>query len=204
MRHMSKLFRRHSNILCFFCQTPVSPFPKNPRNFKCPTCSCWNRYDVNGEILSDEPAMHDETLNKNSFAKRGMYEILMGEDTLQILRVWFRIASPRIDRFPTSYGPGPFCHTCQTNQMLIVNLLSSYLPPPEVRPLSSSKSPRTANSYTPYHRAPDTLSALKCSRNTANHYTCDTHRSVRTVCPWLRMRFGRRIRWPARRLSGLG
>ncbi|KAF5356202.1 hypothetical protein D9756_004116 [Leucocoprinus leucothites] len=107
---MAQLFRRHSNILCFFCQTPVTPFPKNPRNFKCLVCGCWNRYDVNGEIISDEPAMHDESLNKQSFAKR---------------------ASLRIDRFPTSYGPGPFCHTCQTNQMLIVNLLSSYLPPPE-------------------------------------------------------------------------
>ncbi|KAF9455088.1 hypothetical protein P691DRAFT_792180 [Macrolepiota fuliginosa MF-IS2] len=107
---MPPLFRRHSNIICFFCQTPASPLPKNPRNFRCTTCSCWNRYDANGEILSDEPAMHDETLNKQSFARR---------------------ASPRKDRFPTSYGPGPFCHTCQTNQMLIVNLLSSYLPPPE-------------------------------------------------------------------------
>ncbi|KXN83863.1 Integral inner nuclear membrane protein ima1 [Leucoagaricus sp. SymC.cos] len=109
---MSQLFRRHSNIACFFCHTAVSPFPKNPRNFKCPTCGCWNRYDVSGEIVSDEPAMHDEALNKQSFLKRGN-------------------SSLRIDRFPTSYGPGPFCHTCQTNQMLIVNLLSSYLPPPE-------------------------------------------------------------------------
>ncbi|KAF7784643.1 hypothetical protein Agabi119p4_808 [Agaricus bisporus var. burnettii] len=107
---MSHLFRRHSNILCFFCQTPVSSLPKDIRNFKCPTCACWNKYDANGEIISDEPAMYDENLNKDSFAKR---------------------ASPRRDRFPTSYGPGPFCHTCQTNQMLLMNLLSSYLPPPE-------------------------------------------------------------------------
>lgn len=68
---MSQLFRRRSNIICFFCQTAVTPFPKNPRNFKCLTCSCWNRYDVKGEIVSDEPAMHDEALNKQSFAKRG-------------------------------------------------------------------------------------------------------------------------------------
>lgn len=34
------------------------------------------------------------------------------------------------------YGPGPFCHSCQTNQMLIINLLSNYLPDPSVRPLA--------------------------------------------------------------------
>ncbi|KAK7059127.1 hypothetical protein VNI00_001753 [Paramarasmius palmivorus] len=28
------------------------------------------------------------------------------------------------------FGKGPFCHACQTNQMLIVNLLSNYLPAP--------------------------------------------------------------------------
>lgn len=106
---MPDLFRRHSNIQCFFCHSPL-PLPKNPRNFRCPSCACWNRYDDNGEILSDEPAMHDEHLNSRSFAKR---------------------ASPSKDRLPTSYGPGPFCHNCQTNQMLLVNLLSNYLPPPE-------------------------------------------------------------------------
>lgn len=106
---MPALFRRHSNIQCFFCQSPV-PFPVNIRSFKCPACSCWNRFDQNGEIISDEPAMHEEHLNSTSFAKR---------------------ASPSKDRLPTLYGPGPFCHSCQTNQMLIVNLLSNYLPAPE-------------------------------------------------------------------------
>ncbi|KAF9015539.1 Ima1 N-terminal domain-containing protein [Cyathus striatus] len=60
--------------------------------------------------MSDEPAMHDENLNSGSFSKR---------------------ASPSKDRLPTMYGPGPFCHNCQTNQMLLVNLLSNYLPSPE-------------------------------------------------------------------------
>lgn len=59
--------------------------------------------------MSDEPAMHDESLNSKSFAKR---------------------ASPSKDRLPSMYGTGQFCHTCQTNQMLLVNLLSNYLPPP--------------------------------------------------------------------------
>ncbi|KAF8203181.1 Ima1 N-terminal domain-containing protein [Pholiota molesta] len=103
---MPPLFRRHSNIRCFFCQSHV-PFPSNIRNFKCTACSCWNRYDESGEIISDEPAMHEEHLNSRSFAKRG---------------------SPSKDRLPTMYGPGPFCHSCQTNQMLLINLLSNYLP----------------------------------------------------------------------------
>ena len=68
---MPALFRRQSNIQCFFCQTSVT-FPPNIRNFKCPSCSCWNRYDDKGEIVSDEPAMHEEHLNSRSFAKRGM------------------------------------------------------------------------------------------------------------------------------------
>ncbi|KAF9566160.1 hypothetical protein CPC08DRAFT_130459 [Agrocybe pediades] len=106
---MPVLFKRQSNIQCFFCSSTV-PIPQNTRNFKCPSCSCWNRYDEHGEIISDEPAMHEERLNSRSFMKR---------------------AAPRKDRIPTMYGPGPFCHTCQTNQMLIINLLSNYLPDPE-------------------------------------------------------------------------
>ncbi|KAJ7932559.1 hypothetical protein B0H13DRAFT_1955972, partial [Mycena leptocephala] len=72
----------------------------------CPYCNCLNRW-VDGHIVSDEPAMHDETLNSKAFSKRG---------------------APRKDRIPTMYGPGVFCHTCQTNQMLLVNLLANYLP----------------------------------------------------------------------------
>lgn len=72
---MPALFRRQSNIQCFFCQTSVS-FPPNIRNFKCPSCACWNRYDDKGEIVSDEPAMHEEHLNSRSFAKRGMWHAL--------------------------------------------------------------------------------------------------------------------------------
>ncbi|KDR85360.1 hypothetical protein GALMADRAFT_54086 [Galerina marginata CBS 339.88] len=106
---MPALFRRQSNIQCFFCRSPIH-IPVNLRNFKCPSCACWNRYDEKGEIISDEPAMHEEAMNSRSFAKR---------------------ASPSKDRLPTLYGPGPFCHSCQTNQMLIINLLSNYLPAPE-------------------------------------------------------------------------
>ncbi|TFK77253.1 hypothetical protein BDN72DRAFT_884803 [Pluteus cervinus] len=106
---MPPLFRRPTQLICFFCQSAAPP-NFNPRHFRCPSCGCWNRFDQHGEILSDEPAMHDESLNSRSFAKR---------------------ASPRKDRLPTTLGPGPFCHTCQTNQMLLINLLSNYLPPSE-------------------------------------------------------------------------
>jgi hypothetical protein len=67
---MPALFRP-PQISCFFCQQAISPAPRDPRAFRCPHCTCLNRYDSQGEILSDEPAMHDETLNSRSFAKRG-------------------------------------------------------------------------------------------------------------------------------------
>ncbi|KAI0639514.1 Ima1 N-terminal domain-containing protein [Trametes polyzona] len=107
---MPAVFRQPSAVSCFYCQSAVTPLPRNPRSFRCPHCDCWNRYDEHGEITSDEPAMHDENLNARSFARR---------------------ASPRKDRFLSAYGNTVFCHTCQTNQMLITNLLSNYLPPPE-------------------------------------------------------------------------
>ncbi|KAF5388560.1 hypothetical protein D9757_004594 [Collybiopsis confluens] len=100
--------RRSNEAQCYFCNTLTVPPPRDRKNFRCTTCGCWNRYDADGEILSDEPAMHEESLNSRSFSKR---------------------ASPSKDRLPTSYGNGPFCHDCQTNQHLIVNLLSNYLPP---------------------------------------------------------------------------
>ncbi|GLB35995.1 putative ima1 N-terminal domain [Lyophyllum shimeji] len=52
--------------------------------------------------------MHVESLNAKSFAMR---------------------ASTSQNQLPTMYGKGPFCHTCQSNQLLIINLLSNYLPP---------------------------------------------------------------------------
>lgn len=105
---MPALFRP-SPVSCFFCQQSISPLPRDPQSFRCPNCTCLNRYDSNGGILSDEPAMHDEALNSRSFAKR---------------------ASPSKDRLPTMYGANKsvFCHTCQTNQMLLTHLLSNYLP----------------------------------------------------------------------------
>ncbi|KAJ7783615.1 Ima1 N-terminal domain-containing protein [Mycena maculata] len=101
------LRRRNSTSTCFFCNSAIQA-PRDPTHFRCPHCNCLNHW-VDGQIVSDEPAMHDESLNVRAFSKRG---------------------APRKDRLPTMYGPGVFCHTCQTNQMLLVNLLANYLPPP--------------------------------------------------------------------------
>jgi Ima1 N-terminal domain len=70
---MGTILRRQSPIVCFFCQTTISPPPHQPLSFLCPHCSCWNRYDSNMVILSDDPAMHDESLNRKSFARRGAF-----------------------------------------------------------------------------------------------------------------------------------
>ncbi|KAI0305010.1 Ima1 N-terminal domain-containing protein [Russula brevipes] len=110
---MGTLLRRTKPTTCYFCQTTISPPPPQPRSFLCPHCACRNHYDANGDILSDDPAMHDESLNRESFARR---------------------ASPPKDRLLTTFGSTPFCAACQSNQRLIVGLLSSYLPPSDDDP----------------------------------------------------------------------
>ena len=133
---MTALLLRQPRTLCFFCQSLVSPQPQRPLAFLCPHCGCWNRYDANGDILSDDPAMHDESLNRKSFARRGV------DSQLSVLVTSLSCcasASPRKDRLLTTFGSAPFCSTCQSNQRLIVSLLSSYLPPSDgVRPRSLS------------------------------------------------------------------
>ncbi|KAH8998834.1 Ima1 N-terminal domain-containing protein [Lactarius hatsudake] len=130
---MTALLLRQPRTLCFFCQSLVSPPPPQPLSFLCPHCGCWNRYDANGDILSDDPAMHDEALNLKSFARR---------------------ASPRKDRLLTTFGSAPFCSTCQSNQRLIVSLLSSYLPPsdddPDYEPRLASFAPYKASIHARY------------------------------------------------------
>jgi Ima1 N-terminal domain len=151
---MPALFRRQSTVACFFCQSRIIPLPHNLRSFRCPHCQCWNRYDDHGEILSDEPAMHDESLNRKSFAKRGTFGVGFHHPSTRIHSV---PASPSKDRLPTVYSKGPFCHTCQTNQMLLVNLLSNYLPPSNVRPTPHTLSRAEAHLAVNIHVAPGVL-----------------------------------------------
>jgi hypothetical protein len=128
---MSRIFRRPSAITCFFCQSNISPAPVNTRSFRCPHCATWNRYDAHGEIISDEAAMHEEALNVHSFAKRGLNSLL-SNNYESMTHFMFATASPSKSHLPPLYGAGPFCHTCQTNQMMAMNLLSNYLPDPTV------------------------------------------------------------------------
>ncbi|KAJ3550294.1 hypothetical protein NMY22_g569 [Coprinellus aureogranulatus] len=66
-----------------------------------------NKYNERGEIVSDEPAMHEESMNIANFWKR---------------------ASPSKERLPDTFGTGPFCRNCRTNQQLLIGLLANYLP----------------------------------------------------------------------------
>ncbi|KAI5124150.1 hypothetical protein M0805_000960 [Coniferiporia weirii] len=136
------LFRRSSAVICYYCQSSVasslassssSPSTFDPHFFRCPHCACWNRYDAWGQIIGDEPAMRDEQLNVDSFLKRG---------------------SPDRNHLPSLSG-GPksnadtslFCHTCRTNQTLLVSLLAAYLP------ASSDPTYATRSAALPAYRA---------------------------------------------------
>lgn len=69
---MRRLLRpKPPQTACFYCLVPLDPPPADAKNFVCPHCSCRNRYDASGRILSDEPAMHQEDLNHASYAVRG-------------------------------------------------------------------------------------------------------------------------------------
>ncbi|KAL1762324.1 Ima1 N-terminal domain-containing protein [Schizophyllum commune] len=101
------MFRAQKPRTCHFCGQPQETTQRHTKDFRCRNCTCWNRFDAHGEILSSEPAMHEESMNARSFSKR---------------------ASPSKDRLPTQYSAGQFCHTCQTNQTLLNRMLSNYLP----------------------------------------------------------------------------
>lgn len=184
---MSGLFRRPSNLNCYFCQSPCHS-ARDPRNFRCPSCSCWNRYDEKGIILSDEPAMHDESLNSRAFAKRGMWLLRWVSKANPLTNI---LASPSKSQLPTMYGQGPFCHTCQTNQMLLVNLLSNYLPHPSVRALKILLSRHALTLL----RIQNISIDLKSSPNTGNHFMYATHQCVNHVFLLLKMKFEERTPW---------
>ncbi|EJD45798.1 hypothetical protein AURDEDRAFT_184695 [Auricularia subglabra TFB-10046 SS5] len=102
--------RRPPATTCFFCLSVQNPAPRDARAFQCTECQTWNRYSKAGEIMSDEAAMHDASMNTSSFAKRG---------------------SASKTSLPSQFSSSVFCRSCQTNQMLLLNLMSNYLPEPE-------------------------------------------------------------------------
>ncbi|KAH8835905.1 Ima1 N-terminal domain-containing protein [Flagelloscypha sp. PMI_526] len=107
-------FRRSTGVNCYFCHSEQRETPRDPFVWRCDACSCWNVFDQKtGEFSKDfvDPAMRDETLNVQSFNRRG---------------------SSNKRALPSSYpSQSLFCRTCQTNHMMVTNLLSDYLPEPE-------------------------------------------------------------------------
>ncbi|CAK9786042.1 hypothetical protein CC85DRAFT_314239 [Cutaneotrichosporon oleaginosum] len=93
---------------CYFCGSAVGPPSRTRLAWSCSACGCWNGRDRAGQIDGDHPAMRDSAMNEASFARR---------------------AHPSSARLPTaSSAASPFCHTCQANQTLVLNLLATYLP----------------------------------------------------------------------------
>jgi hypothetical protein len=208
---MGTLLRRPVRTLCFFCQTSISPPPPHPLSFLCPHCACWNHYDANGVILSDDPAMHDETLNRRSFARRGASSLSCPLLPIHMSLSSAPAASPRKDRLLSTFGNAPFCSVCQSNQRLVNSLLSSYLPPSDdVRtpcPYAVLKAVKALTTCVPYRlfcRIPIMLLASQASRPTKLPSTRATHSSARGVPPSSKRRYEKRTTWRVRTRSDRG
>lgn len=111
------------------------------------------------------------------------------------------LASPSKDRLPTMYGENRsiFCHTCQTNQMLLTNLLSNYLPPPEVSPCVTFTwwqnlmiIVSTSIQTTPV--------ASKCCPITETPFMSDIHLCVTSAYRRSKRRFALKTTWRVQRL----
>ncbi|CED85260.1 Uncharacterized conserved protein [Phaffia rhodozyma] len=123
-----------SSLQCHFClQTTVfsssDPVPHRPNSgslkvdqfapstnchqagfkWRCDRCGCWNGWDDRGETLSFHSQMQDPSLNAGSFQKRATYP----STTFPL---------------PTLSSKSPFCSSCTTNHMIVINLLANYLP----------------------------------------------------------------------------
>ena len=105
-------------------------------------------------------------------------------------------ASPRKDRLPATYSPSLFCHTCQTNQTLVSNLLANYLPPPHVctqfifvSPLVSSSRGSIRNMLDCQSNSPRTVHLSKLA----------IHRHAQIACLQSRKKFESVMQWHAHR-----
>ena len=87
----------HIQTTCFFCQSHINPPPRDPRNFRCPHCQCWNRYDAHGEITSNEPAMH-ESMNVKSFT--GSSELISMSEIWVLKASSFRSWRSKLSDYP--------------------------------------------------------------------------------------------------------
>ncbi|KAL9934000.1 hypothetical protein V8E36_007082 [Tilletia maclaganii] len=88
----------------------------NLESWLCSACQCYNRTDrhEHGGMSSWEPAMSEPRMNEDSFALRAT-----APPSARLLRDAHQERQAR---------DNPFCHTCTTNQTLLMNMLSSYLP----------------------------------------------------------------------------
>ncbi|CAD6892445.1 unnamed protein product [Tilletia laevis] len=77
----------------------------------CSACQCYNRTHAHeqGGMTSWEPAMNQPSMNEGSFARRG-------------------VPPPSALMTQQQQDLHPFCHTCLTNQALLMNMLANYLP----------------------------------------------------------------------------
>ncbi|BGO98599.1 Ima1_N domain-containing protein [Rhodotorula toruloides] len=119
-------------VQCFYCNTSLELVPPQPASsnrkgkgravegrggavavgsrddFWCGVCGQISRRDEKGDVVSDDAAFYDSSLNDESFAKRG---------------------SPSRTRLPSSFPTTqttPFCRQCLNNQSLQLHLLASY------------------------------------------------------------------------------
>ncbi|KAL1409816.1 hypothetical protein Q8F55_003813 [Vanrija albida] len=110
---MGLLRHRARTQQCFYCLAPGDAAAAGPStstgrtsSWQCSACGCLNTRDAAGNIVSDHPAMRNSALNRRSFELR---------------------AGPSSARLPPT-STNPFCRNCLTNQTLVMNLLSNYLP----------------------------------------------------------------------------
>ena len=201
----------------FFCQSHITPPPRDPRNFKCPHCQCWNRYDARGEITSDEPAMHEPGMNARSFARRGeilvppqRYPELMlvqrhpgRTDFYQVMARLFS-ATPAKQIKYVLYHPRPEPagqSTLTSPPPDVTNEPPGQLPP---IPRGSFRStPSLANIHNP-HRIQNTPPDSHLSPHTKLPSNYATHPYVQTASPRSRRKYDQGTTWPARVLSDTG
>ncbi|GAA5975254.1 hypothetical protein JCM5350_000208 [Sporobolomyces pararoseus] len=121
-------FKSSPTVTCFYCNNTLPLLPQDSKGkqrqvegpvsrgiaskFDCGVCGCVNERDDNGQIVSNQAAFYDSTLNEDSFSRRGTPT-----------RNNFAIPSSTPARFST---PTPFCRQCLSNQSLQIHLLSSY------------------------------------------------------------------------------
>jgi hypothetical protein len=210
---MGTLLRRPTRTVCFFCQTSISPPPPQPHSFLCPHCACWNHYDDNGNILSDDPAMHDESLNRRSFARRGAYSQPRPDTSFPCIlisdlqRPHGKIASSQRSATRRS---APSANQTRGSSTASYRVISH--PPMTCAPLLRVRAPnQSSKTFTicPSHRFHSRRTQImrlvsQALQRTKLPSTRATRSFARNALPLSRRRSGRRTTWRARTRSDRG